>query len=481
MDERADSALLRRITELEAENTRLREHAGRVGTAGAQDGGGGELSGSNQSAPGTVSSRRRGTWGWTLLASVLITVGALVAPLAVVASWARVALSDTDRFVAAYAPLADDEDVQAYVTDQAVTAINEQIDLPQITADVVDGITQLGTGPAATRALELLKGPAATGLQSLIENGVSRFVASDAFANVWATALRVSHTQILAVMGDDPDGVLTVDDQGAIGVQLAPIIDAAKAALLDQGIGLASQIPTIDRTVVVAQVDALPTAQLAYAVVVALGSWLPWVVILLLAAGVLVARRRSRSLIWAAVALALSMVLTLAALAVGSVASLSAIDARVVPPDVTALLYDTVVGDMRGTAVSVLVLAIVVAAVAWLAGPFPVPRRLRGVVRAGAGAVRAAGERRGITTGRTGDWIYTWRTALLAAVAVIAAAVVLFVRPLTVGITLWTLVLAALAVAVLELVQRPAPAVPAERRDAAQRGGEAVDSRALPT
>jgi hypothetical protein len=56
--------------------------------------------------------------------------------------------------------------------------------------------------------------------------------------------------------------------------------------------------------------------------------------------------------------------------------------------------------------------------------------------------------------------MYTRRTLLRALVAVVAAAVVLLVRPLSVGLTLWTLVLAALALAILELVQRPVITVP---------------------
>ena len=42
----------------------------------------------------------------------------------------------------------------------------------------------------------------------------------------------------------------------------------------------------------------------------------------------------------------------------------------------------------------------------------------------------------------------------------IAAAVVLFVRPITPALVIWTLVLAALAIALLELLQRPVITVP---------------------
>lgn len=490
MDELANAELLRRIDELEEENIALRERNERAGSAAAH--GGVALDVPPPVAPTkTAAGPHKRTWWWTVLAVVLITVGALIAPFAVVASWARVALTDTDRFVATYAPLAEDPDVQQYVTDEAVAAINEQINLPQITSDVIDGITQLGTGPAATQALQSLKGPAANGLQSLVENGVSRFVQSEAFADVWATALRISHTQLVNVLSDNPDSAVTVDAQGTIGIQLGPVIDAVKKALVDQGIDLANQIPSVDRTIEVAQVDALPAAQLAYASILSVGAWLPWVAIAFLAAGVLVARRRSIALIWSAVALALSMLLTLAALAVGNVASLSAVNPDVVPPDVTALLYENVVANMRATSVSVLVLALAIAVVGWLAGPFAVPRRLRGYVSTVAGSAREAAERRHVTTGKTGEWIYRWRTPLRVAVALIASAVILFTRPVTIGLTLWTLVLSALVLLILEFVQRPVATVTvaesAQRTetppeaDAAQQETDKIDGRALPT
>jgi hypothetical protein len=112
----------------------------------------------------------------------------------------------------------------------------------------------------------------------------------------------------------------------------------------------------------------------------------------------------------------------------------------------------------------VLVLAIVVALVGWFAGPFAVPRRLRGFFGDGVRWVRGSAERHGITTGRVGEWLYAQRTLLRAAVAVIAAAVVLFVRPLTTSLIVWTLVIAAVVVALLELLQRPVVRVP-ERVD----------------
>ncbi|WP_460461961.1 hypothetical protein [Arthrobacter pigmenti] len=445
--------LLRRIEELEAENSVLR------GSDPAQST---RPDGSDAARPHARKGRGR---AWTLLATVLIILGTLLAPVALIASWSKTVLTDTDQFVATYAPLADDPRIQTYVTDQTLLVINEQIDIPQITSDVFDGIVELGTGPRATEALELLKAPAASGVQSLMESGVTSFVESESFTNVWASALRISHTQLVRAMGEDAGAALQLEDDGTVGIQLGPVIDAVKTALVEQGMDLANQIPAVDRTIVIAQSDALASVQLAYGLTVTAGSWLPWIAILLLTAGVLVARRRSVALIWAAIALALAMALALAGLAVGNIALVSGLSSETLPSGVAGLLYETVAADMRATAVAVLVLALVTAMVGWLAGPFETPRRLRGLANETAGKVREAAENRGVTTGRIGSWVYTNRKLLRAAVAVVAAAVVLLVRPVTIELTLWTLVLSGFALLVLELVQRPDVAVTTSARE----------------
>ena len=449
MARQTNADLLKRIEDLEAENRALR----------MRDEGGPEVP-LVPVSPAPLKKKRG--WGWTVLATVLILIGAILAPVAVVASWAKVELTDTDTFVATYAPLAKDPGVQAYITTQVVDVINQQVDVKQITSQVIDGITSLGTGPAATKALEALKGPAAQGLQSLIHTAVNNFVTSNAFADVWTAALKVSHAQLVATMQNNPKAAIAIGSDGSIGIQLGPIIEKVKAALVGQGITFASQIPTIDRTITVAQSDAIPTVQLAYNVALVAGTWLPWVAIAFLAAGVLVARRRVLALIWAAVALALSMIIVAAGFAIGRIVFIASASPSLLPSNVARTLFNTVVSAMEDTTVAVLVLAIVVAVVAWFAGPFEVPRKLRGFYSAGAARLRAVAEEHGISTGRVGEWLYAQRVLLRVIIAVIASAIVLFVRPITPSLTIWTLVIAVLVIAVLELVQRPVVTVPKE-------------------
>ncbi|MGN7797991.1 hypothetical protein [Leifsonia sp. 22587] len=440
--------LLQRIAALEEENASLRSRMTEEQVEGA---------------PATVAStpvKHRRSWAWTLLATVLIVLGSVLAPLAVVSSWAKVQLTDTDTFVATYAPLAHDPDVQAFVTDQTVKAVQQHVDVEQITGQVIDGITGLGTGPVATKALESLKAPLAQGIVSLMQSTVQRFVASDAFAQVWQQALRTSHDQLIATMQNNPKAAVTVGADGSVGIQLAPIVARVKQLLVDQGLTFASRIPTVDRTITVAQNSSIPTLQLLYGLSIAAGAWLPWVAIGLLALGVIVARRRALALVWASIALGLAMALTLGAIAVARLVFVASASPSLVPSGLAQTLYSTVTDAMIATAVAVLVLAIAVALVGWYAGPFGVPRRLRGFFGDGVAWVRRSAESHGITTGRVGEWMYAQRVLLRTAVAVIAAAVVLFVRPLTPSLIIWTLVLAALVVAILELLQRPVITVP---------------------
>lgn len=453
MPRTTNAELLQRIAALEAENASLRDNLGENPTIPLPD------------TAGVVPRTHTRSWAWTLLATVLIVIGSLLAPVAVVASWAKVQLTDTQSFVDTFAPLADDPAVQAYVTDEAVKVIQENVDIPQITSQVVDGITDLGTGPVATKALDALKGPLAQGIVSLIQTTVGNFVSSDAFAQVWQEALRTTHTQLVATMQNDPKAAVAIGADGSVGIQLAPIIDRVKQLLVDQGLTFASQIPTIDRTITVAQNSSIPTIQLFYGVAVAAGAWLQWIALAFLVLGVVVARRRALALVWAALGLALSMVVVVAGIGIGRLVFIGSVSPSLLPSKVADTVFRTVTTAMQDTGVAVLVLAIVVAVVGWYSGPFAVPRKLRGFFGSGVAWVREAAERHGISTGRTGEWIYAQRALLRAVVALIAAALVLFVRPLTTPLIIWTLVLAALVIAILELVQRPVITVPENAGD----------------
>ena len=421
-----------RVAALEAENAALR---------------------STPAASGPPARRSR-----AVVAVVLILLGVLLAPVALVTGWAKWTLTDTDRFVATYAPLSHSPEVQAYVVDEAMAAVDAQVDLGGLTKELVDGLVALGTGPRATAALRTLQATATDGLRSLIRDGVTEFVASDQFNDAWAESLRIGHTQLVATLSNDPTAVATISEDGSLGIPLGPIVERVKASLVARGITVAGRIPPVNRTIVLVQSDQLPTAQLAYGVTVAVGTWLPWLVLALLVGGVLVANRRSRAVLWAAGGFAFAMTLMAIMFAVGRIALVAAVPASVLPGSVSTLFYDTATDGMRATAVSAAVLGLAVVVVGWLAGPYQAPVRLREVYTTGVGRLRGTAEERGLSTGPVGAWLYRHRSLVFGLIAVGAALVVLLTKPLTVSTVGWTAFWAAVAVVVVTLIERPGAA-----------------------
>ena len=371
-DETSAAELQARIARLEAENDVLRERVEAVPSAPAP-------------ASAIPTARKTGRWR-PFVAVILIVLGCVLAPLAVVSGWAKHTITDTDQFVATYAPLAKDPAVQAYVVAETMNVINQNVDVNGLTTEVIDGIKGLGVRPRVSEALDLLKAPAAQGIQSMMQRGVEAFVTSDAFATVWEQALRISHAQLTATLSDDPAALLKAQNDGTIGIEIGPD-HRADQAVADRP-GDHGRFPDSRPSTAPFRSPRPRTCRRHRSAIEQSspgGTWLPWVALILIAAGVLVAKRRARTMIWAAVGLGLAMVVLLIGFATGRAVLLTTLPPSVVPTNVTTLLYNTVATPMKDTATVVLVLAIVVAVVGWLFGPFGPPRRLRGLYLDGGG------------------------------------------------------------------------------------------------
>jgi hypothetical protein len=381
-------------------------------------------------------------------------IGSLLVPIAAVASWARTALFDTDVFVATYAPLARDPQVQAYVSDQVVGAIEQQVDIDALVADVMDGIAELVQDrPRVTLALRALQQPAAAGVHSALDRAIAEVVASDAFANVWEGALRVSHTALVRALQGDPQAALTINDQG-IGLQLGPIVEQVKTNLVNRGFSLAASIPPVDRTIVLVPSSELQTVQLAYRVTVALGVWLPWVALAMLAGGVLLARRRTTALIAAAGGIVIGTGLVLISLAVGKTLVLASVPVAVMPTTVSQLLFDSVTHGLVEIATAALVLGVVIALVAWLSGPYRPIQKGRAAWAEGWESARVTAAERGMSTGKLGAWIAGRQSLVLGLIVGVAALYLLLNRPLSPGVIVGTAAVAVLIALLLDIVGR---------------------------
>ena len=443
-----DADVARRLAELEAENDRLRSQL-------------------DQNPPSTGRGPRarrggRGTWRG-VLSSTIIVIAALLVPVSIVSAWARTELVDEDAFVATFAPLAQDPAVQALVVDQATQAIDESLDLAGLTNDLFDGLEDLGLPARATAAIDLLRGPAVEGLRGLVGTSVAELVNSDLFASVWESALRASHRGLAAAAtGGTPAGAVTISDSGEVGISLAPIIDEVKQRLVAQGIGFASAIPSVDRTIVLVQSDALVSVRIVYGLAATIGWWLPIVTLALFVGGVLLARRKSVALVGIGVAIAVGAGTLAIALAIGATVASIAASRLSVPITAVDAIYEQVVTAMRDTASVIALIGIALALLAWVQGRSTAAIAIRtgtaGVNTRLRGSLRSSG----VDTGRMGRWMFTYRVLVRVVLAALGIVWLLALRPLSIGDVSLVLVVTLLLWWAAELAQsEPVPVGPA--------------------
>lgn len=423
-----------RLAALEAENARLRERL----AAEADD--------------GATPTRRRGRWR-AVLSAVCIVLASVLVIVSIVGSWARVQLVDEARFVETFAPLAEDPAVQAMVIDGVTTAIDERVDFQGVTDDLFDGIQSLGLPPRAGAAIDLLRAPAAQGLENLVTAATTRLVESEAFAAAWQTALQASHRVLVRTAAGGGE-VVTISGTGALGIELGPIVAEVKQRLTDRGIGIASLIPEVDRTIVIAESTALGTVGVVYNLSVIAGWWLPILALALFLGGILLARRRSVAVLGSGVGLAVgAAALAIALSAVGAVLPAMALRLGIAPAAMTAV-YEQVVDAMVHTALVLTVVGLIVAALAWVLGRSRPARAVRDGVGSINRGLRSAIAERGVDTGGFGRWMYAQRVLVRSILIALLILWLLLLRPLGIGDVLLVLLVGLVVWWLCELVQR---------------------------
>ena len=421
-----------RLAELEAENARLRAEA----------------------APASVAARGpRGSRWRAFLSALCIVIATILVPLAVVTAWARLELVDEAAFVSTLAPLADDQAVQQMLIDETVEAVEAQVDFEALTADVFDGIAQLGLPPRAADALRLLEAPAAEGLSNLLTQTVTRVVESDAFADTWTTTTRAAHRVLTAAATSDGGGVVVLTDEG-LGIQLGTIVAGVKENLLDRGVGIAQLIPAVDRVVIIGTGETLITVRTVYTLATTLGWWLPVIAIALFVVGIAIARRRSTAVLGTGIGFMVGGGALALAFAIGYPVVGQAAVQLGVSSAALGVVYESLVGAMQQTAGIVALLGAVIAVVAWFSGRWAPATRTRRAIGSVNESLRPRLADHGFSTGRFGVGLARYRVAVRTLVVVLAVVWLFALRPLSAGDVFLVLIVALAVVWILEILQR---------------------------
>ncbi|MFK3679525.1 hypothetical protein ACI2IP_17525 [Microbacterium sp. NPDC090218] len=394
----------------------------------------------------------------SIVAGIVLAVAVLMAPIAAMGTWARLQLVDDDRFVATFAPLADDPDVQDFVSDQVSAAIHEQVDLDAVVGDVFDGLRELDLPPRAASALTLLEAPAASGLTSLVDGVVHDVVASDQFADIWAQSLRFTHERAVALMQNSPDTAWQLGDDGVLSLDLGLVVERVKSVLAERGVGFADLIPVVDRSIPIAQADALVLVRTVYQIAVAAGFWLPWVVLGLVVAGILIARNRPRALFWTSAALAAAFLLLSAGMGIGRTFFIGAVSPSIMTAAAAQSLFDQVTSLLSSTIAAIALVGVLVAVWAWVAGSTRSAVAIRGALGSGFAAIRGTWERRGLSTGRFGLAVDRFHGPIVIVGMALALLILIMTRPVSFGSVFGVTVGLVVYLILVELLRRPSTA-----------------------
>jgi hypothetical protein len=412
-----------------------------------------------RSAPG-----RRFSWR-TPVAVVLIVFGCVFAPLSVVAVWTANQVSDTDRFVANMEPLIHEPAIQRALTEKISTEITSRLNVQALADQVSADLTKLGLSQVAT-LLHGASGSLASGVDGFIHSQVAKIVASPQVARLWPQLNRAVHDELVKALSGRGGNKVSVRN-GQVVVNLGPIIDEVKSQLSAQGFTLVNQIPQINPTVALFSAKYLVKAQSGYRLLNTLKIVLPILTVVLLGAGIWVARKHRRALIGAGLGFAASMLVLGAGLAVFRSVYLSSVPSSVLPPDAAAVLYDDLVRFIREGLRLLLVVGLIIAIAAFFTGPSAAAVSTRRAFSSALGAVRASGERAGLQTGSAGRWVYTHRRGLQVTAVAIAGLVFAFWGQPTWQVALIIAIVLLVVLGLIELIARS----PAEPQAGGQHSG----------
>jgi len=380
------------------------------------------------SAP--LPKKRASIWR-TLLVGLLVLLGAVSLDAANHAVWLNRTVQNTDAWVATVGPLAQNEAVTTAVSGVVVHQVVQAIDVSRLISNFVPG-------PVAN----LVAGPIVSNLETFASKYVNDFMQTDTFYNLWLNANRLAHEQVKNLLSH-------TDTSGNVSIDLTPVVQNVDAQLRQRGIDLfnGGNIPQ-GLGVLHLQGKTLGQILTVLQFLQAFAILLPILTLLLFAAAILFSRSRRRGFVVVGVVSAIALALEFVGwrLAKGQVLANFHNETNRAGADAA---WGILLQGLYQQTVFLLVIALVVALVAWLAGPIGLAKWIRDQVRERFGDVRGAGARRDTPLAR---FLRQWRRQLEIGAIVLAIVLLVLlpdISPLSVVVVTLAVVIAVIGIEVL--------------------------------
>jgi hypothetical protein len=338
---------------------------------GASEGKAGDAAGNGHKHGSAAARITRKT-----VSAVLIVLTCILVPVALLTVWVHDLVLDTDRYVSTVAPLASNPAIEDAAVKRITQAADVRVDGTQVVSDIAAWLQSQGVPPRAVQALKGLGPQLDSAVNSTVEKVATRFVQSDRFETIWTNANRGAHTAVVNALTGEGRGAVGVNG-GTVTLDVGAAVEKVKAQLVDAGLSPAAKIPEVDKQMVLFQSDQLEQIRGAAHLLDVIGNWLPVIVVLIGAAGVLLAYRRRRALAHTALGAAFACLIVVIGLVIARHYCLDHLPAQVQSPAAAAAVFDTLLYFLRVSLRTAIVLGVVVALGAYLIGPGRLPRAIR--------------------------------------------------------------------------------------------------------
>ena len=138
------------------------------------------------------------------MATILIVLGCLLAPVSVLAVWVASEVSNTSRYVATMEPLARDPAIQNALTERITTEITTRLNVTGYADQAAATLSSRGL-PKVGAELRAVAPSIASGVAGFVRSEVHKIVTGPRFARAWVQANTVVHQELVkALSGQGP-------------------------------------------------------------------------------------------------------------------------------------------------------------------------------------------------------------------------------------------------------------------------------------
>jgi hypothetical protein len=242
-------------------------------------------------AVATTAAAKDPRWGARSIASLLIfCLATILMPIALIGHWGHRTVIDSERYMATVGPLINQPEIQAGLADAVTKAVVAKADTENQVSGLLEKIFP------NTPITGQLAAPIASGINGLIGDLVTKFIASDQFATVWIQLNQAAQKGVVALLEGGDSGPVQIKGPDIV-LDISSALGVIQKHLVDSGITAAANvtIPDNDRQIVLYSSSAIQQVRFIYALTAPILQWLPLLVAAMFALAVALARRRART------------------------------------------------------------------------------------------------------------------------------------------------------------------------------------------